>query len=122
VILADTSVWADHLRSGNRRLARLLEEGRIAAHPFIVGELACGNLRERARILGLLERLPGVPVATHAEALELVESRRLAARGLGWVDVHLLASALLGTASLWSLDRPLAAAARQLGCALAADQ
>ena len=122
MVLVDTSVWVEHLRRGEARLAALLDAGEVLCHPLVVGELACGNLRERARILGLLERLPGVPVATHAEALELVESRRLAGRGLGWVDVHLLASALLGPAALWSLDRPLAAAARQLGCAVGADR
>jgi hypothetical protein len=106
--LADTSVWVDHLRHGNARLSQLLIDGEVLSHPFIVGELACGFLTKRAEILSLLETLPKVAMADHAEVLGLVDSRRLFGQGLGWVDVHLLASAVLSRTSLWTLDKTLA--------------
>lgn len=121
MILADTSVWVDHFRTGNPRLAALLGDDRVACHPFVVGELACGNLRDRHDILGYFQHLPEVPVATHAEALRLVTAHGLEGSGVGWIDVHLLASALLATASLWTLDRQLRAAARRVGCAAGPD-
>jgi predicted nucleic acid-binding protein len=121
VILVDTSVWVEHFRAGNPALARLLNDDGVACHPFVIGELACGNLRDREEVLGHLARLPETRVATHQEALHLVARRALAGAGLGWVDVHLLASALLSGVALWTLDRPLRDAARQLGCAAAPD-
>ena len=84
-----------------------LEAARVAIHPFVAGELACGNLPRRRATLDLLGRLPEVTVASHDEAVTLLESRRLFGRGLGWVDVHLLTSALLSRCPLWTLDRPL---------------
>jgi predicted nucleic acid-binding protein len=117
MILADTSVWVDHFRRGNARLQRLLEEERVACHPFVIGELACGLLHQRESILDYLARLPQFPVATHAEALGLVQARGLAGTGLGWIDVHLLAAALLARGTLWTLDRPLHRAAGVLRCA-----
>ena len=113
-VLVDTSVWIDHLRRRHRRLSELLEQGQVATHPFVVGELACGNLRKRGEILGLLQALPAAPVAHHAEALHLLESAKLSGCGLGWIDIHLLASARLAGIPLWSLDRRLAAAAGKL--------
>jgi len=117
MILADTSVWVDHFRRGNAVLQTLLESGRVACHPFVIGELACGTLRARETILDYLTRLPQVPVASHAEALRLVHARGLAGTGLGWVDVHLLAATLLARGKLWTLDRPLSRAASVLQCA-----
>ena len=114
-MLVDTSVWIDHLRQGSARLASRLENGEVESHPFVIGELACGNLRRRNEILSLLGSLPRVTEADHDEVLSLVESRRLNGGGLGWVDVHLLASTMLGRTSLWTLDRPLAEQARRLG-------
>ena len=111
MILVDTSVWVDHLRRGNDALAALLEEEQVLCHPFVVGELACGRLRGRPEVLELLARLPAARQASHGEALAFVEGRRLIGRGLGWVDVHLLASATLSGRPLWTLDRRLAAAA-----------
>jgi len=115
VILVDTSVWVDHFRTGNPTLRRMLEGGTVACHPFIIGELACGNLRRRSEILEHLETLPPVSVAQHTEVLALIERRNLMGRGLGWVDVHLLASALLSDAALWTLDRSLLSAVHAIG-------
>ncbi|MBI2203619.1 MAG: type II toxin-antitoxin system VapC family toxin [Candidatus Rokubacteria bacterium] len=120
MILVDTSVWVDHLRSGNATLAGELEAGRVLTHPFVVGELACGNLKNRLEILGLLARLPSAPMATHTEALDFLERRALMGRGIGFIDVHLLASAALAApASLWTRDRRLAAIAAELRLAYA---
>lgn len=114
-MIVDTSVWIDHLRHGNSSLASLLEEGDVWCHPFVQGELACGNLRNREEILSLLDALPQAPTTTHAEALGLLEKRNLMGTGLGWVDMHLLGSALLAGVPLWTFDRPLADAAERLG-------
>ncbi len=113
--LVDTSIWVDHLRRGNNRLSKLLGDGRVICHRFVVGELACGAIGNREEILKLLGALPASPVAEHGEVLRLVEQRRLAGRGLGWIDLHLLASALLANSRLWTQDRALGAAARELG-------
>lgn len=112
--LVDSSVWVDHWRRGNARLSAALESGRVATHPFVIGELACGNLPKRAVTLRLLEALPGVLAARHEEVLTLVDKRELAGTGLGWVDVHLLAAATLGHVQLWTLDRALRRAAERL--------
>ena len=119
MILAVTSVWADHLRRDNAGLRRLLDDAAVVCHPFVIGELACGTLRNRDKILEMLARLPSAPVAQDGEVLALIAARRLTGRGLGWVDVHLLASALLGGAQLWTLDRPLEDAAGRLGISAA---
>ena len=116
-MLVDTSVWVDHFRRGNDELRTLLARDDVATHPFVVGELACGNLRARREILRWLGHLPTVAVAEHGEVLALIESRRLAGRGLGWIDAHLLASALIAEVPLLSLDRRLLATARALGVA-----
>jgi predicted nucleic acid-binding protein len=115
VILADTSVWVDHLRRANARMAALLGEGEIAGHPFVIGEIALGHLKHRQEILALLANLPQATLADHDEVLRFVEQRNLAASGLGWVDVHLLAAAALDRSGLWTLDRRLAAVASSLG-------
>ncbi len=114
MILADTSVWIDHFRLGNKRLHSLLEGGEVMCHPFVVGELACGNLRNRDEILALLRVLPNAVVANDAEVLEFVDRYRLQGPGLGWVDAHLFASAKLTRCSLWTLDRALARIADKL--------
>jgi predicted nucleic acid-binding protein len=114
-VLADTSVWVQHFRHGEPALAALLSEGLLLMHPFIVGELACGNLRNRAAILSYLHALPLVPLASNAEVHRLIEDRRLFGRGLGWIDVHLLASTLLSGSRLWTNDKRLASMASQLG-------
>ena len=118
MILVDTSVWVDHLRRGDPRLAALLDQGEVGGHPFVVGELACGNLKGRSEILGLLSALPQVEVADHGEVLALLERHRLAGRGLGWIDVHLLAACKLSGVPIWTLDRRLDAAARDIDLAV----
>lgn len=115
MILVDTSVWIDHLRSGEPPLATALEGGRVMMHPFVLGELACGNLQNRREVLRLLNALPAAPTATDPEALDFIERRALMGRGLGYVDVHLLAStALAGDARMWTRDSRLDAVAAEL--------
>lgn len=111
MILVDTSVWIDHLRRGDRELTGFLKEGVVVSHPFVIGELACGSLQNRAEILSLLAALPAATVASHDEVLHLVSDRRLPGKGLGWIDVHLLASALLSKSLLWTRDKTLEAVA-----------
>ena len=115
MILVDTSLWVEHLRRGHPGLEALLLRGEVACHPFVVGELACGNLGRRTEILALLSALPPVAVADHGEVLALIARARLAGRGLGWIDVHLLASARLSHTPLWTLDRRLERSAADLG-------
>ena len=117
MILVDTSVWIDHLRAGNRRLRSLLENAEVLVHPFVVGELACGTLRNREEVLTLLHALPEAQAAEHEEVMSVVERERLYGRGIGWVDVHLLASARLSSAALWTLDRRLSRIASALALA-----
>jgi len=120
MILVDTSVWVDHLRDGTPALAAALEQGRVLTHPFVLGELACGKLKNRGEVLQLLGELPAAPMATDPEALDFIERRALMGRGIGYVDVHLLASvALAGTAQLWTRDKRLAAVAADLELAYA---
>lgn len=107
MILVDTSVWIDHFRMGSPTLAGLLEHGEVVTHSFVVGELACGFLRNRGEILSLLRELPAAPEAEHAEVLGFVERYRLHGRGIGWVDAHLLASARLSGSVVWTLDTRL---------------
>ncbi|MGQ0639565.1 MAG: type II toxin-antitoxin system VapC family toxin [Gemmatimonadaceae bacterium] len=117
MILVDTSVWIEHLKRGDAKLAALLSAGLVLCHPFVIGELACGSLRRRGDVLSLLARLPHVTAATHDEALSFLEARRLVGLGLGWIDIHLLASSILDNVPLWTLDRPLARAAIAVGVA-----
>jgi predicted nucleic acid-binding protein len=117
VILADTSVWVDHLRRKDLRLAGLLAEAQICCHPFVIGELALGHLLRRAEILALLANVPQVVPAAHAEVLRFVEEQALAGSGLGWGDVHLLCAAARDRTQLWTSDRRLADAAVRLGLA-----
>jgi len=120
MILVDTSVWVDHLRDGTPALAAALEQGRVLTHPFVLGELACGNLKNRSEVLQLLGELPAAPMATDPEALDFIERRALMGRGIGYVDVHLLASvALAGTTQLWTRDKRLAAVADDMELAYA---
>jgi hypothetical protein len=115
MILVDSSVWIDHLRRKNPALVAALEAGQVLMHPFVLGELACGMLSNRAEVLALLGKLPGAPVATENEALAYIERHDLMGRGIGYFDVHLLAAtALAGGANLWTKDKRLAATAADL--------
>jgi predicted nucleic acid-binding protein len=116
MILVDTSVWVFHLRETHAGLADLLDNGKVACHPFIVGELACGNLKNRATILSLLEALPMAFLAEHEEVPAFIENHDLMGKGLGYVDVHLLASAVLTGLPLWTRDKNLGKAAEGLHC------
>jgi predicted nucleic acid-binding protein len=95
MVIVDTSVWVSHFRKTNNELANLLDDGEVACHPFVVGELACGNLKNRNQILSLLQALPMSIKAEHEEVLELIENKKLMGKGLGHVDIHVIASAML---------------------------
>ena len=115
MILPDTSGWIAHLRYGNPSLAKLLVEGaEVLSHPFVIGELACGQWPSRHLTLEPLRRLRQAPLMQHQEVLTLIERHRLMGSGVGWLDAHLLGSALLAGAGLWTLDAPLARAAAKL--------
>jgi predicted nucleic acid-binding protein len=120
VILVDTSVWVDHLRTGDRVLGQLLDSGGVLGHRFVTGELALGNLRERDLVLSALRELPQATVASDDEVLHFIGRQALFGLGIGYVDAHLLAAVLLTLgAKLWTRDRRLQAAATQLGLATA---
>jgi predicted nucleic acid-binding protein len=118
VILADTSVWVDHLRAGDKTLAALLDAGMVLAHPFVIGELALGNLSRREVVLEALADLPRASVATDAEVLHFIDRHRLSGRGIGYVDAHLLAAVkLTAGAELWTNDKRLNDVGARLGLA-----
>lgn len=115
MVLVDTSVWVHHFREGKPDLERLLYDGQVMCHPYIVGELACGNLKNRAEILSFLQALPQGTQAQHAEVLRFIELHHLMGKGLGYVDVHISASALLTGVPLWSYDKRLDEVNEMLG-------
>ena len=120
MILVDTSVWVDHLRAGDAQLAVLLERSAVAMHPMVLGELACGNLKDRERLLALWRNLPQLTAATDVEVLFFLEHNRLWGRGIGYIDVHLLAAVSLNAGTrLWTRDRRLRETAEHLGLAFA---
>ena len=115
MILADTSIWVNHFRLRLPRMAAALNEGKIVIHPFVIGELACGNLPDRQSVLRFLQKLPVASSATHAEVPDLIENRRLSGSGIGYVDANLLASALISDQTqLWTADKRLAEIAARL--------
>jgi len=114
MILVDTSIWIEHLRKGNPHLKELLVTGQVACHPFIIGELACVNLKHRSEIIILLHTLPSVNTVTDDEILYFIEEKRLMGLGIGIVDMHLLASAILTNIPLWTTDRLLKEVAKKL--------
>ena len=116
MILADTSVWIDHFRSGNKNLRKALNQGQIVIHSWIVAELALGSLRERAKTLAMLDLLPQVRVAQLSELRLMNEARRLYSLGIGLTDAHLIASVFLNPPTLlWTKDKPLRRVAEALG-------
>ena len=114
VVLADTSVWVNHLRMGDPKLSALLQDANVVCHPYIVGELACGNIKNRGTIIKLLQTLPMIPVITQNEFLYFVDLHKLMGLGIGFVDVHLLASSKLAGIPIWTEDKSLQNAADQL--------
>jgi len=119
VILVDTSIWINHLKTGHSVLSQLLERSLVLGHPWVTGEVALGNLAQRGEVIGLLSRLPQAATATADEVLTLVERHHLYGLGIGYVDAQLLAATqLTPDAALWAADRKLVAAATRLGCAV----
>jgi predicted nucleic acid-binding protein len=118
VILVDTSVWIDHLRQTDHELSRLLDQGLVLAHPFITGELALGNLQNRATILDALQSLPQATIATDTEVMHLIDHNALFGMGIGYVDAHLLAAVRLTIgSSIWTRDKRLNTASLKLNLA-----
>ncbi len=118
MLLADTSVWVDHIRASIFDLEAALSHEQVLIHPFVVGELACGTLNDRGRTLEYLLELPLAVSASNDEVLELVEGHRLWGRGVGWIDLHLIASAILSDCRLWTRDKRQAGAAEVAGVKL----
>jgi len=119
MILVDTSVWVDHLRQGEPLLVQSLMQTQVATHPFVVGELACGNLKNRQTVIELLQALPPVKSALDQEDMHFIESKGLMGKGIGYIDAHLCASALISGYKLWTRDKRLLGIAQTLGCAWA---
>ena len=115
MILVDTSVWIDHLRKNDQHLQFLLLEGEVVCHSFVIGDLVCGNLRNRKEIIGLLQSLPNTPQIDFAEYLYFVEKHKLYGKGIGFIDIHLLASTKLAQVKLWTFDKRLKSTAIELG-------
>jgi predicted nucleic acid-binding protein len=113
-ILVDTSVWVKHLRENEKNLIRLLEQGLVACHPFIIGELACGGIKNRYEIISMLNDLPSTDILDHYDIMEFIEYRKIMNKGIGYVDVHLLASALVSETALWRFDKALRNISKQL--------
>jgi len=115
MVFVDTSVWVAHLRGENAGLGMLLNDGRVVCHPFIIGEIACGILKNRSEILTLLNALPMATHAEHVEVMRFIERYRLMGKGLGYIDVHLLVSAMLSKIQMWTLDKRLKKVSSILG-------
>jgi predicted nucleic acid-binding protein len=115
MVLVDTSVWVRHLREGDSDLEQLLNDGQVMSHPYIVGELACGNMKNRREVLSLMQLLPLATLAEHEEVLQFIELNHLMGKGLGYIDAHLSASALLTGVPMWSYDKRLNEATEMLG-------
>jgi len=114
MILVDTSVWVDHFRKGIPQFEKLLNDGDVACHPMIIGELACGHIKNRNEILTLLQSLSLVQQVDHDEILQFIENKKLMGKGLGYIDIHLLVSAILADALFWTLDKRLREISKEL--------
>ena len=117
-VLVDASVWIDHLHRSDAGLVALLQSSEVVMHSAVLGELACGTLPNRRELLSLWSALPAAAEVSPAEALVLIEEKRLWGKGLGWTDVLLIGSTLLSSARLWTRDRSLLRAAKNLGLAM----
>jgi predicted nucleic acid-binding protein len=118
MILVDTSTWINHFRQDNQRLRNLLLDGQVICHPFVIGELACGNMKNRSETLGLLQLLPQAPTVGIREILSFIDGRRLQGSGIGFIDFHLLAASLLLGAKFWTEDKRVHQVAERLKIAL----
>lgn len=114
MVLVDTSIWIDHFRKANSKLASFLETEEVAIHPFVLGELACGNLSNRKEIIALLHALPGATKVEDDELLLFIERHRLMGRGIGLIDVHILASCCIDSCLLWTRDKRLQVVAKEM--------
>lgn len=114
--LVDTSVWIEHFRSNSFALRQMLEDDQVMCHPLVIGEIACGNMKHRSEVLESLAALPTTPTIDYQELLMFIETHKLFGKGLGWIDVHLLASTMLQQVTLWTLDQSLRQSARKLHC------
>ncbi|CAG0960969.1 Ribonuclease VapC32 [Gammaproteobacteria bacterium] len=117
MILVDTSIWIDHLRAAGGPLTSMLQTHRVYIHPWVIGELACGNLGNRQEVLGLLRSLPYLAPAREGEVLHFIEQHRLMGRGIGYIDAHLLAATATHAAQIWTRDKRLNGIAQDLGLA-----
>jgi len=117
MVITDTSIWVTHLRQGSRQLEKLLIDAEVMCHPFIIGELACGNLKNRNEIISLLQSLPMAPTIEFDEFIFFIDRNQLMGIGIGFIDVHLLASAQLTGIPLWTADKRLKSAATKLDLA-----
>ena len=115
MIMVDTSVWISHFRKTEKDLVDLLNKEMVACHPYIIGEIACGNLNNRSEIILLLQSLPVTIQANHEEVLQFIEMNKIMGQGIGYIDVHLLVSALLTKVSIWTFDKKLQKVVRILG-------
>lgn len=115
MILVDTSVWIDHFHSSDEDLKELLLSGQVCIHPYVLGELSCGNISNRKEILSLLKALPGIDPVLDEEVFMFIEERKLYGKGLGFVDIHLLASAMISQVPVWTRDKSLKRVAGELG-------
>jgi predicted nucleic acid-binding protein len=114
MVLVDTSVWVSYLRHGNSKLQEMLQDGKVAIHPFIIGELTCGNISNRIEIISLMQSLPMLDVVEHEELLLFIEHNKMMGTGLGFVDVHLMAAVMLAGIPLWTQDKKLKQACYRL--------
>ena len=115
IVLVDSSVWIEHFRRGEPRLQELLSDALVLMHPFVLGELPCGTMKNRSAVLGYLDALPKAVIAIHEETFSLIDGQKLWGRGIGWVDAHLIASAFLSKCRFWTLDERLKEACNETG-------
>jgi predicted nucleic acid-binding protein len=115
MILVDTSVWIDHFHHSDEDLKELLLSNQVCIHPFILGELSCGNISNRKEVLSLLRTLRNIDLVLDEEVILLIEERKLYGKGLGFIDIHLLASAMIHQVPIWTRDKSLKQIAEELG-------
>ena len=115
-VLVDTSVWVDYLNNDDRNLRSLLEQGNVVTHEMVIGEIACGSLKERPKTLASMDTIAAIPTMTSQDVRNFIEDHDLFSKGIGWVDFHLLSAAIKAGVSIWTKDAKLAEAAKLVGC------